>query len=266
MGPRSECQGYRLLRNLNSAGFNEYSEVYGLNSFSDFNAGEWFPGNTVSPSLKQDGASIQWNGTGTGETNNIGTTWGVVDAIAIAIQDLSDTGPFDLYVDNLQNGATIFQDFEGFCAGQQDAAFRSPGFSGTTSGNLLAAPNESNASNAAADTGAKSLRVRYQWAGTNATSWVRLTTSGVGNPQVNLFDPVSLRMLLLPVGATPVAPPAPSLEIQLINGDVVLDWEGTHTLLEATDVAGEYTPVVPCSEGPYTNLPAGDAKFFRLVE
>ena len=193
----------------------------------------------------------------------------MLDAVAIAIDDLTDTGPYDLYIDNLQNGTTVFQDFEGFCAGDQEVGFRAPGFSGSSVG-LLSAPNVSIISNGAADTGTKSVRIRFQWNGTNDTQWLRLTTyaaaMGTAYPMVDLADPISLRMLLLPVGASPVAPPAPSLDIALINGEVVLDWEGSHTLQEATNVLGAYVDVLPCAEGPYTNAPTGDAKFFRLVD
>jgi len=260
------AEGYRLLRSVNSAGFNDYADVYGDTTFLDFGTGYWTPGNTVTPSTVQNGPSVQWNGADTGTTNNIGTQWGVLDAVAIAIDDLTDTGPFDLYIDNLQNGATVFQDWEGFVAGTQDAAFRSPRFSGSTSGSLLSAPNQSVVSNGAADAGTKSLRVQFQWNGTNATKWVRLTTSGVGNPQVNMADPISLRMLLLPVNASPVAPPAPGLSIDLINGEAVVDWAGAHTLQESADVTGPYAPVAgPVTLGPYTNAPTADTRFFRLV-
>lgn len=261
------AEGYRLLRSTNSAGFNEYVDVFSGTTYEDFGSFGWTPGNTVTPkAILQNGPSVQWNGVGANNTNNIGTTWGVLDAIAIAIDDLSDTGPFDLYIDNLQNGGTVFQDWEGFVAGAQDAAFRSPRFSGTTSGSLLAAPDQTIASNEAADTGTKSVRVQFQWNGTNDTKWVRLTTSGVGNPQVNLFEPISLRMLLLPVNSSPVAPAPPTLDIALINGEVVLNWEGAHTLLGATNAPGPYAPVEgPVILGPYTNAPAEDTQFFRLV-
>ena len=110
------------------------------------------------------------------------------------------------------------------------------------------------------------MRVRFQWNGTNDTAWLRLTTSGVGNPQVNLADPISFRLLLLPVGASPVPPPAPSLSIKLINGEAVLDWTGAHTLQEADVVTGPFTAVPgPVILGPYTNTPAGNGKFFRLA-
>jgi hypothetical protein len=132
---------------------------------------------------------------------------------------------------------------------------------------LLSAPDQSIASNGAADTGTKSARVRFQWAGTNATQWLRLTTSGVGNPQVNLLEPISLRMLLLPVGASPVAPPPPSLSIELVNGEAVLDWTGAHRLQESTNAAGPYAPVAGAPFlAPYTNAPTDDVKFFRLVD
>lgn len=267
--PVPGAEGYRLLRNLNSAGFNEFTDVWFLNSLADSGTFEWAEGNVVSPSGVQNGASVQWFGTATGETNNIGTPWGILDALAITIDDLTDTGPFDLYIDNLQNGDTVFEDFEGFTAGTPEVGFRAPGFSGSSVG-LLSAPDESVVSNGAADTGTKSVHVRFQWSGTNATQWLRLTTfgaQGIPYPMVNLADPISLRLLLLPVGSDPVPPPAPALRWIWVNGELVLDWEGAHTLLEAPDAAGTYAPVEgPVTVGPYTNAPAAEARYFRLVD
>src|SRR6185295_4519636 len=113
-----------------------------------------------------------------------------------------DTGPFDLYIDNLQSEGTVFQTFETAPANTTDYGFRQPSFSGTTGGSILPAPNVGEVSNAAADGGTKSFHLRFQWSGTNTAKWLRLTTSGVNNPQVNLDQPISFRLLMQPVNAS----------------------------------------------------------------
>jgi hypothetical protein len=212
--------------------------------------------------------SIKWNsatGNPAGTLNDITTPWGILEAIAIAIDDLTDTGPYDLYIDNLQNGSTVFQTFEEAVAGTTGYAFRSPLFSGSTSGNLLSAPDQATVSNAAADTGTKSLHVQFQWSGTNDTQWLRFTTYGLGDPMVNLSDPISIRLLLLPPGSTPIPPTPPTLSVAKTAGDVVLTWPGAHNLQTATVASGPYTNVPSVIVGPYTNSFAEPLRFFRLV-
>ncbi|MDB6126104.1 MAG: hypothetical protein JWQ71_5097, partial [Pedosphaera sp.] len=108
------------------------------------------------------------------------------------------------------------------------------------------------------------FHLQYQWSGTNATKWLRLTTSGVGNPLVDLSQPISFRILLLPVGSSPVAPAAPVISIAPSGSDVVLNWTGTHRLLEATNVVGPYTTNA-ATTGPVTVTPVGQ-KYYRLKD
>lgn len=262
----ANAEGYRLLRDLNGAGYVEYVDVPGTNFYAD-TVFAWVAGDVVTPKASQLGSSIQWNPS-VGNQNNIAGKWGTLESINFAIDDLTDTGPFDIYVDNLQNGTTVFQTFEEAVSGRNDYGFRAPGFSGTTSANLLPAPNLAQVSNGAADAGTKSIRIRFQWNGTTATKWLRLTTSGAApasNPFLDLDESISFRMLLLPVGATPVAPPAPSLSITRLGPDTVLDWTGAHNLQAASEVTGTYTNVPNVTLAPYTNNFTEGQKFFRLA-
>jgi hypothetical protein len=258
------ADGYRILHQVNNAGFGEYLDVPS-NSYTDTNAG-WLAGPDVSTITTPHDASIQWNPTANTSPDVIGTPWGILESINFAIDDLTDTGPYDLYIDNVANGNTVFQDFEGAVAGATGVGFRQPSFSGTTGGNILDLPNESTVSNGAADTGTKSLRIRFQWNGTNSTKWLRLTTSGAGNPQVFLGDPVSIRILLLPVNAVPVAPPPPTLSVSQSGGNAVLDWTGAHNLQAAPIVTGPYTNIPGVTTGPYTDIDTATTlqRFFRL--
>lgn len=272
-----DADGYRLLRNYNSAGYIEYQDVTS-NSFSDVNLG-WAFGDTVTPKSSKSGRSIQWNPSVT-NLNNLPGQWGIFESLAFGIDAGDNTGPFDLYIDNIQNGTNIFQTFELAPANSTDYGFRAPSFSGTTVGNLLTAPDVGQVSNQAADTGAKSFHVRFQWKGTNSTSWLRLTTSGVNNPQINLEEPISFRLLMQPVGAIPPTPPAaPTLTVNQFGDKTVLNWTGGHRLQTAVNASGTYTNVPQViSANTWTNITSGaflspwtnnytqPARFFRLVD
>jgi hypothetical protein len=271
--------GYRVMRNLNLAGYIEYQDVTS-STFNDVNTG-WIldPTVTATPTTAQSGRSVQWNPT-VSNTNNLPGQWGILESISFAISDLDETGPFNLYIDNLQNGDTVFQTFENAPAGTTDYAFRQPSFSGTTGGNILTTPNVGQVSNAAADTGTKSFQIGFQWNGTNATRWLRLTTSGVNNPQVNLDEPISFRLLMQPVNATPpAAPAAPLLSISQVADKLVLNWTGGHRLQTAVNVTGAYTNAPQTLSpsiwtnitlggwlSPWTNNFVEPTRFFRLVD
>jgi len=271
------AEGYRLLWTLNGGDNSGSVDVTGT-SFADDYA-SWSSPNIVTPTNLQITPSIQWNAGNTPVgTTTIGTRWGILEALAFSIADTTDTGPFDLYIDNLQNGTNVFQTFETAPANTTDYGFRVPGFSGTTSGNLLAAPNVGAVANRVADTGTKSFHVQFQWQALTANKWLRLTTSGVNNPQMNLDEPVSIRLLLQPTSATlPAAPAAPTLMESSISGKTVLNWTGGHRLQTSVNVSGTYTNMPQALSpntwtnitlgaflGPWTNNFTEPTRFFRL--
>lgn len=265
------ADGYRLLRDYNQDSYtNTYTDVVTAGFLDSNNQWNLLASFTpVSPSETQTNASVRWNGAAPlGAANELRGKWGVLDGIAFAIEDLADTGPYDLYIDNLQNGSTVFQNFEGAVGNTSDYGFRIPGNSGTTSGNLLPAPDSARISVRAADTGMKSLHVKFQWNGTNDTKWLRLTTAaalGTSNPQINLDDPTSIRFLFLPAGTTPVASTPPTLQINNnAASQQVLTWSGTHNLQAASLVTGTYTNISGVTTAPWTNSFGEPAKFFRL--
>lgn len=259
-----DADGYRLLRSLNFGLSDHYVDVPS-NSYLDGNTG-WTQSETITitPTVGSITPAIQWNGAaGTvGTLNNIGTPWGVLESINFAIHD-ADTGPFDLFIDTIQNGDTVFQTFDEVDAGTVDYGFRAPSFSGSTSSALLSAPNIGAVSDLASDSGANSFRVSYQWNGTNASKWLRLTTSGVGNPLVDLSQPISFKILLLPVGSAPATPPG-DISITRSGNDIILNWTGSYYLQSASEVNGTYTDITERISGPYTNSLSTGNLFFRL--
>lgn len=277
------ADGYRVLRSLNFVGYLESVDVAGT-SYSDANVG-WTTEATITPNTSQPGRSVKWNTQAgdpfpNGTTNQIPGQWAILEALSFAINNLDDTGPFDLYIDNFKNGTNVFQTFEEAPAKTTDYAFRSPTFSSSTSGSILSSPDVGQVSNAVADEGTKSFNVRFQWNGTNITKWLRLTTSGVNNPQVNLDEPISFRLLFQPVNATlPTASGAPSLTLTPTNNLKVLSWTGGHRLQTSVNVTGTYTNVPQTLSAnvwtnvtrgaflsPWTNNYTEPTRFFRLVD
>jgi len=127
------------------------------------------------------------------------------DGVAFCLDD-TDSGPYEIYIDNIRNGSTTITDFESATNQTPSYVFRSPLFSVTTSEKLLAAPNVALVTNLNADTGSNSLLASWQFRDTPLQStWLRLTTQGTNgtpNSQVDLSQPISIRFLVLPVGQT----------------------------------------------------------------
>jgi hypothetical protein len=211
---------------------------------------------------------VLWNDNG-GASFTLDGNFGALDGLAFACQ--GDNGPFDIYLDDLANGTNgVLQNWE---AGTPGAAygFVAPAFSGTTSGNLLTAPNESAVATNTAFAGARSLRVRWQFAGGATNLWLRLVTAGatpVENPQVDLNEPISFRILLLRPG-DPVPPPPVSvapgpIAIARVGSTVTLNWAGTWQLQAAPAVTGTFTNVPGVTTGPYTPALGTGNRFYRL--
>jgi hypothetical protein len=145
---------------------------------------------------------------------------------------------------------------------------------------VLSAPNESRVVNTAAASGTKSLRLQFQYASEVPNNWLRFVTSGnagwYANPQLDVNEPISFKVLLLPAGEKPT-PPAnrePVLKATILGGQTVLTWNGAHRLQTAVDVSGTYTNIPQVVNGwytntyfgPYTNKFAEPTRFFRLMD
>ncbi|MBE0539774.1 MAG: hypothetical protein IH623_00090 [Verrucomicrobia bacterium] len=124
--------------------------------------------------------------------------------IAFCVEDTTDTGPFEIYIDNLVNGNTLIEGFESYTNGQPTVIFGNPSAAGILGGPPLAEPNVSVVTTANADTGTKSLRYYFQLSDSLPTIWQRAVASGSVRPfpVVDLSQPISIRLLVLPVGST----------------------------------------------------------------
>lgn len=145
-----------------------------------------------------------WNGSvALPETNR----YGCFEGLAFALDDLTDTGPYDLYIDNFRNGGVVIQDCESVTNGSQ-ALFWQPSVSGSTLDNILSNPNIAYVTNTYAATGSKAQHVNWQFKDLASTRWLRLNagvTAAPGwtpNAEVDLTQPIAFDILLLPANQT----------------------------------------------------------------
>lgn len=92
--------------------------------------------------------------------------------------------------------AQLLTDFEGYTLGANgQVMFRTPTFSGSTSGFLETSPNLSAISDEQALSGTQSLKVSFQFKPNQTNPWVRLTTFGTANlpnPIISATFPLSV--------------------------------------------------------------------------
>ena len=124
-----------------------------------------------------------------------GHEWAVFEHIRL-LNDQGITKPIRLWIDDVtstSSSGTVVESFESNSVGSQ-AMFRQPGFSGSTSGNLLnnGLGMTTVVSNSAANSGSQSLQADFQFKDGTPTNWLRLTTSNtatLGNPLFRIVEP-----------------------------------------------------------------------------
>jgi len=116
----------------------------------------------------------------------------------------ADSGPYDVYVDEIKNGDVVIEDFESYAAGAA-SSFAAP--TGTTFPNptatYLSEPNSSLVTTDKAFSGSKSLRIQWQWSDAESTRWAHIlmnNTAGKVYPMIDVTKPVTIRYLVLPAG------------------------------------------------------------------
>ncbi len=149
-----------------------------------------------------------WNGALTFNADGTDPNqYGTLEGFALAMDDLTDTGPFKLYFDNIRNGSIVIQNFEDETNGA-GVLFNTPSFSGTTSGGLLPAPDVGAVSTNYANGGTNSFLAQFQFNSLSSAKYVRLNTGKTGgnhstpNPEVDLTQPILVDVLVLPPGLT----------------------------------------------------------------
>lgn len=133
----------------------------------------------------------------------IAGSFAVLSGVAFAMEDDTDSGPFQIYIDNIQNGSNVLFNAETNTTGSTPF-FNTPTGSGSFGGystavNLLPTPNLAVVVNTNSDTGTKSALISFQFAhNVLNTTWAHLSTKTF--PEIDLSQPISMRVLVLPVG------------------------------------------------------------------
>ncbi|MGZ5527344.1 MAG: immunoglobulin domain-containing protein, partial [Limisphaerales bacterium] len=149
-----------------------------------------------------DGPTYDYNDNSSGP---IAGSYAVLSGVAFAMEDTTDSGPYQIYIDNIQNGSTVLFDAETNNTGTTPF-FNTPSGSGSfggysTAGNVLPNPNLAVVVNTNSDTGTKSALISFQFAhNVFNTTWLHLSTKSF--PEIDLSQPISMRVLVLPVGTT----------------------------------------------------------------
>lgn len=133
--------------------------------------------------------------------------WGVLEHLAITIDEPFNTGRYVVKIDSIYNGTTLLCDFDNpvtFPAGGL-AMFRAPSHSGSTAQHLMVYPNAAGVdATEGADGTAQSYKVEFQYRDDDPKRWLRLstfddTTSAdipVQNPLIDLSKPITMKVLL----------------------------------------------------------------------
>jgi len=124
--------------------------------------------------------------------------------IAFCVENVDDSGPFDIYIDNIRNGGVLIQDFESATNGEPGFFLRVPSAATIPPAGLIPGLDVSEVTDAYADSGTKSLRYSFQFSNPSDIIWLRALCGGTGtpNPQIDTTKPISMRVLLLPPGGT----------------------------------------------------------------
>lgn len=130
-----------------------------------------------------------------------------LDALVFTIDSgTADSGPYDIYVDQIKNGDIVIEDFEGYAEGSV-GRFRAP--------NLATIPNPAAQFNTASNSavistsnsfdGTKACRIQWQWNNNSIVRWARVQANAATTnryPQLDTTKPITVRYLVLPVGQT----------------------------------------------------------------
>ncbi len=120
--------------------------------------------------------------------------------------DSSDTGPYDIYIDALMNGTNLVEGFEPYLVGTTNT-FNTPALAGApaAASTYLATPNSATISTNYAYSGTNSCRIRWQFADASTIRWahsIANAATGKRYPQLDTRLPITLRVLVLPVGTS----------------------------------------------------------------
>jgi len=137
--------------------------------------------------------------------------WAALEGIEFSL-DATDSGPYDIYIDRIVNGNTVVENFEGYTKNTTNtlvtpslASFPNAGIA------YLSAPNSALTSTNYSLDGTNSCRMQWQWSDNALVRWAHIVASGVSGgkkyPQIDVTQPLTIWLLILPAGQTNVGTP-----------------------------------------------------------
>ena len=166
---------------------------------------------TVTWALNDPAISMNWVLGPSSVPFTMNTSGGVVlEGIWLTVDpsDTSDTGPYNIYIDNIKNGTYSSLDFEAIADGAVPAVdpMSLPNSSLHRGAGLNTPPNVSMVTSVNTDVGARCNQLNYQFfnSGINGIC-PSMTTVASWNRTVDPTQPLSMRILVLPVGCTTAA-------------------------------------------------------------
>ncbi len=160
---------------------------------------------TIVINPRTAGTSTIWSGTHSGSalsaSDNV-STWCSLDSFVLQMDDATDTGPFDVFIDNIYSGTTLLTDFDASAAGATEFIVP-PSWSDVPAGELEG-PDSALVDNASSASGANASHIKFQFSSGATTNWVRLLAQGGSFlwPQISMTNVFQFDMLLLPKGET----------------------------------------------------------------
>lgn len=212
-------------------------------------------GATLTPGECWQTVTFSWQGdTGLNWINGLAVEdanpYAALESLVFAIDvdewtQTADSGPYDIYVDEIKNGDTVIENFEGYAAGSE-VTLRAPNVPTQYPNPLttyVGAPNATAISQNYAYEGTNSSRIQWQFKDTQNVRWARVVAGGAAAgrnyPQLDTSKPVTLKVLVLPVGETTA---------RMFNGSVSEITNAAHAYTGQTKTIG----VTVTGSGNYT--------------
>jgi len=160
-----------------------------------------------------------------------------LQAIWFACDDADDTGPYEIYIDNIVNGTNVCG-FEQFTNGAGSGPFSIPAGAGVGNTAKNQPPLFGGIVSSNTDVGTKCAKLHWQYMSTGAGNSTRLTVTPTGGwtTAMNLTQPITVRMLVLPVGVS-----KPGLSISQPANTTITNGVAASVTITATDNSGSGT-------------------------
>jgi Ig-like domain from next to BRCA1 gene/MBG domain (YGX type)/Immunoglobulin I-set domain/Immunoglobulin domain len=127
--------------------------------------------------------------------------WCGLEGIDFQMDNTTDTGPFDILIDNIYSGPDKLTDFDAYANGQS-VVFANPSAAGFPVGQFAGPNSALVAASPFALSGTMVDEIQFQFSGGTTNNWVRMlmNNGGWAFPQIHMDAPLQFDILLMPRG------------------------------------------------------------------